>query len=152
MERMVIDVRTLGQRIVEARWRAGLTQAQLAAAASLDRSALAKTEAGGRRVSALELANLAESLGVRIEWFVQDAPEAIISRRNTQEPGTPSPRIDATIERVARAVEFVLEHDQRFTLPGHQPQPMVANAQEAEALAGDTRSLLGVDRDAMALR
>jgi transcriptional regulator with XRE-family HTH domain len=101
---MAIDARMMGQRIAEARGRAGLTQAQLASAVSLDRSALAKIETGSRRVSALELASLAESLGVRIEWFVQDAPEAIISRRNTQEPGTPSPRIDATVERVARAL------------------------------------------------
>jgi Zn-dependent peptidase ImmA (M78 family)/transcriptional regulator with XRE-family HTH domain len=145
---MAIDARTLGQRIAEARGRAGLTQSQLASAASLDRSALAKIEAGNRRVSALELADMAESLNVRIEWFVQDAPKAIISRRNTQEPGTPSPRIDAAVERAARAVEFALEHDQRFTLPDHQPLPVVTNAQEAEALAEDTRSLIGVDRDA----
>jgi Zn-dependent peptidase ImmA (M78 family)/transcriptional regulator with XRE-family HTH domain len=145
---MAIDARMMGQRIAEARGRAGLTQAQLASAVSLDRSALAKIETGSRRVSALELASLAESLDVRIEWFVQDAPEAIISRRNTQESGTPSPRIDATVERVARAVEFTLKHDQRFILPGHQPQPMVANTQEAEALAEETRSLIGVDRDA----
>jgi len=148
MARMAIDARTLGQRIAEARGRAGLTQEQLASNASLDRSTLAKIEAGSRRVSALELATIAESLGVRIEWFVQDAPEAIISRRNTQEPGTPSPRIDATVERVARAVEFALEHDQRFTLPSQQPQPMVTNVQEAEALAENTRSSIGVDREA----
>jgi len=145
---MAIDARTLGQRIAESRWRAGLTQAQLAAAASLGRSALAKIEAGSRRVSALELACMAESLGVRIEWFVQDAPEAIISRRNTQDPGTPSPRIDATVERIACAVEFALEHDQRFTLPRRQLRPMVVNAQETEALAEDKRSLIGVDRGA----
>jgi Zn-dependent peptidase ImmA (M78 family)/transcriptional regulator with XRE-family HTH domain len=145
---MAIDARTVGQRIAEARGRAGLMQSQLASAASLDRSALAKIEAGSRRVSALELARLAESLDARIEWFVQDAPEAIISRRNTQEPGTPSPRIDNTVERVARAVEFALEHDQRFTLPDHQPRPMIANVQEAEALAQATRSLIGVDCDA----
>lgn len=148
IEHVAIDAQTVGQRVAEARGRAGLTQAQLASAVSLDRSALAKIEAGNRRVSALELARLAESLDVRIEWFVQDAPEAIISRRNTQEPGTPSPRIDTTVERVARAVEFALEHDQRFTLPNHQPRLMVANMQEADALAEDARSLIGVGHNA----
>ncbi|HET8640932.1 MAG TPA: helix-turn-helix transcriptional regulator, partial [Pseudonocardiaceae bacterium] len=99
---MAVDAAAVGQRIADARGRAGLTQAQLAAAASLDRSALAKIEAGNRRVSALELARVAEVLGVRIEWFVYEAPEAIISRRSAQEPGTPSPRIDAAVERVTR--------------------------------------------------
>jgi hypothetical protein len=41
----------VGQRIAEARGRAGLTQAQLlAAVVALDRSALTTTEAGDRRV------------------------------------------------------------------------------------------------------
>jgi Zn-dependent peptidase ImmA (M78 family)/DNA-binding XRE family transcriptional regulator len=143
-----VDARIVGQRIAEARGRAGLTQVQLASAVSLDRSALAKIEAGTRRVSALELARLAEFLGIRIEWFLQEAPEPIISRRNAQEPGTPSPRIDMAVERVARAVEFALEHDRAFTLPDFEPKPAPENAQQAEGLAEIARSLMGIERDA----
>lgn len=43
----------------------------------------------------MELARVTEALDVRIEWFVEDAPAAIVSRRNAQDPGAPSPRIEA---------------------------------------------------------
>ncbi|MEV6981638.1 helix-turn-helix transcriptional regulator [Sphaerisporangium sp. NPDC051017] len=55
----------IGQRITEARHRKGLTQAQLAVAISIDRSALAKIENGSRRVTALELSRIADTLGER---------------------------------------------------------------------------------------
>ncbi len=135
----------MGQRIAEARSRAELTQAQLAAAIELDRSALAKVEAGQRRVSALELARLAETLDMRIEWFVQDAPPAIVSRRNTQEPDAPSPRIDSMAERIAREVEFVVDHDDRLVLPSTPAQEVSNTGTQAENLAIFARDLLGVD-------
>ncbi|HEY4024155.1 MAG TPA: XRE family transcriptional regulator [Pseudonocardiaceae bacterium] len=142
---MATDAETLGQRIAEARGRAGLTQADLAAAVSLDRSVLTKIELGNRRVSALELAQIADALHTRIEWFVEQTPEALISHRNTQEPGAPSPAIDAWIERIARDVEFVLANDERFQLatPPERTAPTTADA--AEALASDARGLLGLD-------
>ncbi|MGI9001007.1 MAG: helix-turn-helix domain-containing protein [Pseudonocardia sp.] len=87
-----------------------MTQAQLASAVSLDRSVLAKIETGQRRVGALELALVAEALDERVEWFVTEAPQAIVSHRNLQEPGTPSPSIDRIIERATRSVKFVQEN------------------------------------------
>ena len=89
-----LDAAAMGVRVAEARGRAGLTQAQLAAATSLDRSALAKIENGTRRVSALELARIADAVDERIEWFVTDAPPAVVSHRNMLEgraqPAQPS--------------------------------------------------------------
>lgn len=137
----------MGQRIAEARSRAGLTQAQLAAAVQLDRSALAKAESGQRRVSALELARFADALDLRIEWLVQDAPPAIVSPRNAQEPGAPSPRIDALAERITREVEFVIEHDDKLILPAVPVQEMPETAAQAEALAATARDLIGARDD-----
>lgn len=137
----------MGQRIAEARGRAGLTQAELAAAVQLDRSALAKTESGQRRVSALELARFADALDLRIEWFVRDAPPAIISRRNTQEPSAPNARIDTLAERITREVEFIVEHDDKLVLPTLPVQQMPETAAQAEALAATTRDLIGVSDD-----
>lgn len=142
-----IDAKTIGQRIAEARGRAGLTQAELAAAVQLDRSVLAKAESGQRRVSALELARFADALDMRIEWFVQDAPPAILSRRNAQDPGAPSPRIDAMAVRIAREVEFVAEHDDRFTLPDVPVQATPETVDQAEALAATARDLIGVEEE-----
>ncbi|MFF3442158.1 helix-turn-helix domain-containing protein [Streptosporangium sp. NPDC002721] len=143
----MIDAETLGRRIAEARGRAGLTQAELAALIPLDRSALAKIEGGDRRISALELAKLSDVIGVRIEWFIQDAPAAIVSRRNAQEPGTPSPKIDLMVERLTRAVEFVAEQAEHFVLPVTPSKKMPTTNAQAEKLASDTRALLGVDGD-----
>src|SRR5215475_5742989 len=101
----------MGERVAQARGRAGLTQADLASAISLDRSAVTKIENGTRGVSALELSRIADALGERIEWFVTAAPESIVSHRNLAEPGAASPDIDRATERIARNVEFLVEHD-----------------------------------------
>jgi Zn-dependent peptidase ImmA (M78 family)/DNA-binding XRE family transcriptional regulator len=142
---MAVDAETLGRRIAEARGRAGLTQADLASAVSLDRSVLTKIELGSRRVSALELAQIADALHTRFEWFVQEAPEALISHRNMQEPGAPSPAIDTWIERIARDVEFAVATDDRFRLPTPRERRAPTTVEDAEALAVDARALLGMD-------
>jgi Zn-dependent peptidase ImmA (M78 family)/DNA-binding XRE family transcriptional regulator len=140
-----LDSVVIGQRIAEARGRAGLTQAALAAAVAMDRSGLAKIETGARRVSALELARIADAVGQRIEWFVEDAPAAIISRRNLQEPGAPSPAVDAYIERIARNVEFLEAHDDQFRLESPKALQRPGSANEPEVSAAAARALLGLD-------
>lgn len=134
----------MGRRIATARERAGMTQAGLASAISLDRSALAKIENGSRRVSALELARMAEALGERIEWFVMETPVAIVSHRNTGESTAESPEIDRLIERIAYNVEFVTGHDDRFSLSSLEPVPRPGTPVEAERAAVDARRLLGI--------
>jgi Zn-dependent peptidase ImmA (M78 family)/transcriptional regulator with XRE-family HTH domain len=119
----------------------------LAAEVRLDRSSLAKIETGARRVSALELARIADAVGARVEWFLRDAPDAIVSRRNLGEPGARSPLIDALVERIARHVEFVLAHDAQLTFPAAQSKPRPRSADDAERLAADARGVLGVDSD-----
>ena len=60
----------VGRRITEARRDAGITQRDLAEAASIERTALAKIERGRRAVRALELARVAQALGRPMDWFV----------------------------------------------------------------------------------
>ncbi|GII87280.1 DNA-binding protein [Sphaerisporangium siamense] len=137
----------LGERIAEARHRAAMTQAELAATVSLERSALAKIESGSRRVSALELARIAVALDERIEWFVSPAPASVVSHRNLQEPGAKSPAIDRLVERLARHVEFALAHDERLALD----TPNLARPESgraAEKSAADARKLLGLTENA----
>ena len=140
-----LDPVSMGTRVAQARGRAGLTQAQLAAATSIDRAALAKIESGNRRMSASELARIAEAVDERIEWFVLDAPAAIVSHRNVLEPGTASPEIDRIVERATRHTEFLLDHDGVFELPelAHLNRP--SSAAEAESAADEARTLLGLD-------
>lgn len=123
-----------------------MTQAELAAAISIDRSALAKIESGSRRVSALELARIAEAVGERIEWFVMETPVAIVSHRNLG-PAVESPDIDRQIERIAWNVEFLVNHDDRFSLSqiGHCDRP--GNLTEAEYVATAARGWLNLSQE-----
>ena len=73
--------RESGERVHEARLAAGLSQAALAARMGLERSMLAKVEAGSRRLDALELVTLASALRLPVEHFLWQAP-AVISRRH----------------------------------------------------------------------
>lgn len=139
-----VDLATLGSRIAAARARAGLSQAALADAISLDRSALAKVEVGSRRVSALELARIADAMDERLEWFLADPPPSIVSHRNVLEPGEPSPSTDHMAERIARHVEFVLQHDDRLVLPEtpHVGRPRTVG--DVEHVASQAREMLGL--------
>lgn len=59
----------LGSLIAEARRAKGLSQAALAGAISLDRTAVSKIESSQRRVSSLELESIARVLNLPIQWF-----------------------------------------------------------------------------------
>ena len=66
-------------RIREARKMAGLSQAQVAKRLGIHRPSVTEIEAGNRRVSAEELAQMAEMFDVRVAWLVGDAPETLES-------------------------------------------------------------------------
>lgn len=142
---MALDVLTLGARVKEARERASLTQAALAAATSLDRSALAKVELGTRRVSALELARIADAVGSRIEWFVEEAPAAIVSHRNREAPGAASPTVDVLLERLARNTEFLQNQDHALQLLQFNPLERPSSDAAADEAASSVRSFLDLD-------
>ncbi|MFC0006968.1 helix-turn-helix domain-containing protein [Micromonospora siamensis] len=139
------DSEAMGRRIAEARARTGLTQEELAAQISIDRSALAKIEKGSRRVSALELARIAHVLQERIEWFVLDTPPAIVSHRNVTEPGAASPAIDQVAERIAWHVEFVDKNDDRLALVSPEFMARPRSPEEVEKAAATARRLLRLD-------
>ena len=77
-----MDGKILGERIVEARKARDLTQEHLAATIGIDRSALGLIEKGKRKVSAIELVDLAAALSTPLAWFVRDPLAAVISRRH----------------------------------------------------------------------
>lgn len=105
----------VGERIRQARLASALSQASVAGHLGIDRSALARIEAGQRQVSALELFRLAEVLGVSIGHFVTQSPTAVVSRR--QELADDSDlvsrarfRMDAALEDHARDAGWLIEH------------------------------------------
>ena len=73
------------------------------------------------------------------------AAPAIVSHRNTVDPGTASPAIDRLIERTTRNVEFLLRNDSQFGLPDIPRLERPSNADDAERAAAQARTLLAVD-------
>ena len=70
----------VGEQVRQARLGAGLSQDALGERIGLDRTMIAKIEAGRRRVDALELVRLASALEVSIDFLLEPRP-AVISRR-----------------------------------------------------------------------
>ena len=68
---------SLPKRLKEARKLAGLSQGQVAKMLGLHRPSVSEIEAGNRRVSANELARLAEIYDVSVAWLLGEAPETL---------------------------------------------------------------------------
>lgn len=129
-----------------ARAEAGLTQAQLAPAVGLDRSALAKIETGVRRISATELVAIARELRRRVEWFVEAGPPAIVSHRASN-PEVATQAIDAELERIVRDVSFVSAQVPALLAGQPDTAERPGTSVEAERLAAEVRAMLGVAAD-----
>jgi transcriptional regulator with XRE-family HTH domain len=69
--------RQIAERLKEARKLAGLSQGHVAKLLGLHRPSVTEMEAGNRRVSANELARLAEIYDVNVVWLLGEAPETL---------------------------------------------------------------------------
>jgi transcriptional regulator with XRE-family HTH domain len=67
----------IAERLKEARKLSGLSQGHVAKILGLHRPSVSEMEAGNRRVSADELARLAEIYDVSVAWLLGEAPETI---------------------------------------------------------------------------
>ncbi|WP_436520669.1 helix-turn-helix domain-containing protein [Actinoplanes sp. HUAS TT8] len=72
---------SIGQRVREARLAANLSQDELGRRLGLDRTMVAKIEAGTRRIDAVELIGLGQALDLPIDYFLRERP-AVLSRRS----------------------------------------------------------------------
>lgn len=149
-----VDEAGLGARVREARERAGLKQGELAGMVNLDRTAVNKIEAGIRKVTALELSDIARALGVRMATFFADPTPALVSHRSANGLEVVDSNIDRLIAALATDVELIqslapaelglVDLDERIAeLPLPRPESMA----EAETLAATARRLLGVEGD-----
>ncbi|KXK58348.1 DNA-binding protein [Micromonospora rosaria] len=87
----------VGEQVRRARLSLGISQQDLAVVVGLDRTMLAKVEAGSRRVDGLELARLSKALKVSMEYLIHPPP-AVVSRRT-------APLTEETDTHVARSSE-----------------------------------------------
>ena len=65
----------IAERVKEARKLAGLSQGRVAKILGLHRPSISEMEAGNRRVSADELARLAEIYDVGVAWLLGESPD-----------------------------------------------------------------------------
>lgn len=72
----------LSERLKEARKLAGLSQGQVARILGMHRPSITEMELGNRRVSADELAKLAEVYDVSVSWLLGESPDSL----DTQDP------------------------------------------------------------------
>ena len=93
------------------------------------------------------MAGLADALDMRVEWFFEDAPAAVVSRRNASDGfGGPSPEIDRTVERIAREVVFLQGLGDVLDLPTTPELSVPSDFAAADAAAREVRNLLGYDK------
>ncbi|MGZ3140495.1 helix-turn-helix domain-containing protein [Lentzea chajnantorensis] len=139
----------MGERVRDARIGAGLSQAELGAALSLDRTMIAKIEAGTRKVDALELTRLAAALQVPLDHFLHSAP-AVLSRRaelsedTATDAGRQAHRLEARLESWVRDVQQLIGLG---TLPPRNPyrfQGAVATEEDARRAALRLRERAGL--------
>ncbi len=132
----------LGARLAEARKSSRLSQAELAAAIDLERTAVTKIEAGERKLDSLELARVARVLKRPIDWFVLPSPPAVVSRRRSREAIDES-QADVLLESLARDVEQLFELGLLQRREVARPAAL-EDVESAEGAASKIRVALGV--------
>jgi transcriptional regulator with XRE-family HTH domain/Zn-dependent peptidase ImmA (M78 family) len=137
----------IGERVREARAAARLTQAELSDQMGLDRTALAKIEAGSRQVSALELFRLSDVLGLPIAHFVLRPPEAIVSRRTPllDEPDIAARSgylLDADLAAHARDAQWLVDEGLLVIDSALRISGSAGTAEQGRALARRARAAL----------
>ncbi|MCO8273520.1 helix-turn-helix domain-containing protein [Actinoplanes sp. TRM 88003] len=128
----------------------GLSQSELAEAMGLDRTMVAKIEAGTRRVDALELARLAAVLKVPMAHFLEEQPP-VLSRRTvpltedtTTGAGRESNLLDLALESWMRELRQLIELGTLATRPAMTCPSPVSDGSTARAAARWLRGELGL--------
>ena len=91
----------IAERLKEARKLAGLSQGHVAKMLGLHRPSVTEMEASNRRVTADELARLAEIYGVSVVWLLGEAPETLDAQ---------DPRLELVARELAKLKPDDLEH------------------------------------------
>ncbi|TLG18129.1 ImmA/IrrE family metallo-endopeptidase [Nocardia cyriacigeorgica] len=144
----------IGERVRESRLAAELSQGQLADRVGLERSKIAKIEAGSRQINAVELSKLAAALGMPIGHFLYPQPE-VISRRTPLVDDTDtqtariSYRIESALSSWLRDVHDAIGFGMERPATRHYAGP-VETADDARAAAQWLRRELGLDVEPIA--
>lgn len=122
----------IGQRVREARLAAKLSQDELGRRLGLDRTMIAKIEAGTRRVDAVELVRLGECLDLPLNYFLYERP-AVLSRRAglLEEEATDTSRGSLRLE--AALVSWLHDVRQMRSLGVLDARPMLSYPEKVDS-------------------
>ncbi|WP_166827693.1 helix-turn-helix domain-containing protein [Brevibacterium limosum] len=135
----------LGRRIRDERKLRGQTQEEVARKVSVDRTVLNKIENGTRRVSALELADIASAIEVRMASFFEEPLPAVVSHRSSQGLDPEDSQIDTLLSDCASEVEFVHELAPFIPRKSAQDWTVPECFDDADAMAERARDQLGLN-------
>jgi transcriptional regulator with XRE-family HTH domain/Zn-dependent peptidase ImmA (M78 family) len=127
--------RAIGERLRHTRLIAGMSQAELGRQVGLDRTMIAKIEAGTRRMGALELTQISGALGVPIGYLLEPLPE-VLSRRGS----ALDEDFDSEVARESGRLEIALttwlgDLRQLAGLGMLHPRPLLASGRPADSAA-----------------
>lgn len=142
----------IGQRVREARLAAKLSQDELGRRLGLDRTMVAKIEAGTRRIDAVELVRLGDCLDLALDYFLSEPP-AVLSRRagliedEATDAGRGSFRLEAALVKWLRDVRQMHSLGVLGSRPILSYPERVDSETAARAAAGWLRGRLGNDSE-----
>ena len=84
-----------------------MSQQDLATAVGLERTMVNRIEGGQRKVTALELASIADALGTRMQSFFTEPAPALVSHRSAQGLDTTESAVDHLLAELLADVEFL---------------------------------------------
>ncbi|WP_036347264.1 helix-turn-helix domain-containing protein [Micromonospora sp. CNB394] len=123
----------VGEQVRQARLSLGISQQDLAATVGLDRTMLAKVEAGSRRLDGMELARLSRALRVSMEYLIQPPP-TVLSRRAaplTEETDTQAARSSERLE--IAMIEWLRNVQQLLDLGVLRTRPLLRYSHSVES-------------------
>jgi transcriptional regulator with XRE-family HTH domain len=142
------DWSDIGERVQLTRAALGMSQTELADAMGLDRTMVAKIEAGSRRIDALELSRLSTALKVPMAHFLESQP-LVLSRRmipltddTETDAGRESNMLDLALESWMRELRQLIELGTLEARPALAFPSPVNDGQAARTAAGWLRNEL----------
>ncbi|WP_319462356.1 XRE family transcriptional regulator [Micromonospora sp. RTP1Z1] len=151
--RTMVDDRewsAVGEQVRQVRLSMGMSQNELARAVGLDRTMLAKVEAGTRRLDAFELLKLSSALGVSMDYLIEPQPE-VLSRRSAQitedsdsQVARSSQRLEIALTEWLRELRQLISHGVLRSRPVLRYPGAVASEAQAREAALWVRQQLGL--------
>lgn len=120
-----------------------MSQQDLATAVGLERTMVNRIEGGQRKVTALELASIADALGTRMQSFFTEPAPALVSHRSAQGLDTTESAVDHLLAELLADVEFLHDLHPIEGFGVRDPWEQPKSVHEADDMAARAREHVG---------